>query len=88
MLVLAPHLGGVDDEVGSVGVASLSLVDPVESGDVAPLVLHEREVDVEDAAIAGVQAGKTLMHHHTAQWSRCQLGCSCSQNFPCILGSC
>ena len=24
----------------------------------------------------------------TAQWSRCQLGCSCSQNFPCKLGSC
>ena len=23
-----------------------------------------------------------------AQWSRCQLGCSCGQNFPCILGSC
>ena len=25
---------------------------------------------------------------HTAQWSRCQLRCSCSQNFPCKLGSC
>ena len=24
----------------------------------------------------------------SAQWSRCQLGCSCSQNFPCKLGSC
>ena len=23
-----------------------------------------------------------------AQCSRCQLGCSCGQNFPCILGSC
>ena len=65
MLVLAPHLGGVDDEVGSVGVASLSLVDPVQPGDVAPLVLHEGEVDIKDAAIAGVQVGKALVHHHT-----------------------
>ena len=65
MLVLAPHLGGVDDEVGSVGVASLSLVDPVQPGDVAPLVLHEGEVDVKDAAIARVQVGKALVHHHT-----------------------
>ena len=46
-------------------MASLSLVDPEESGDVAPLVLHEREVDVKDAAIAGVQVGKALVHHHT-----------------------
>ena len=65
MLVLAPHLGGVDDEVGPVGVASLSLVDPVEPGDVAPLVLHEGEVDVKDAAKAGVQVGEALVHHHT-----------------------
>ena len=65
MLVLAPHLGGVDDEVDSVGVASLSLVDPVQPGDVAPLVLHEGEVDIRDAAIAGVQVGKALVHHHT-----------------------
>ena len=65
MPVLAPHLGGVDDEVGPVGVASLSLVDPVQPGDVAPLVLHEGEVDIKDAAIAGVQVGKALVHHHT-----------------------
>ena len=25
---------------------------------------------------------------YNAQWSRCQLGCSCSQNIPCKLGSC
>ena len=24
----------------------------------------------------------------TAQWSSCQLGCFCNQNFPCISGSC
>ena len=28
-----------------------------------------------------------LIHHH-AQCSRCQLGCSCSQNFPCISRFC
>ena len=28
------------------------------------------------------------VRHCTAQWSRCQLGCSCSQNFPCKFGSC
>ena len=26
--------------------------------------------------------------HATAQCSRCQLGCSCGQNFPCISGNC
>ena len=51
-------------------MASLSLVDPEESGDVAPLVLHEREVDVKDAAIAGVHAGKTLVHNHTVLGNR------------------
>ena len=30
----------------------------------------------------------TVNMAYTAQWSRCQLGCSCSQNFPCKLGSC
>ena len=74
MLVLAPHLGGVDDEVGPVGVASLSLVDPVQPGDVAPLVLHEGEVDIKDAAIAGVQVGKALVHHHTVLGHRQQAG--------------
>ena len=63
MLVLAPHLGGVDDEVGPVGVDILTPVDPVQPGDA--LVLHEGEVDIRDAAIAGVQVGKALVHHHT-----------------------
>jgi len=31
---------------------------------------------------------RTLVRRDSAQWSRCQLGCSCSQNFPCKLGSC
>ena len=63
MLVLAPHLGGVDDEVGPVGVDILTPVDPVQPGDA--LVLHEGEVDIKDAAIAGVQVGEALVHHHT-----------------------
>ena len=56
-------LGGVDDEVGPVGVDILTPVDPVQPGDA--LVLHEGEVDIRDAAIAGVQVGKALVHHHT-----------------------
>ena len=33
--------------------------------DVAILVLHERELDVKDAAVARVQISKALVHHHT-----------------------
>ena len=59
------HLGGVDDEVSPEGVSCLGLVNAVEPRDVAILVLHERELDAKDAAIARVQIGKTLVHHHT-----------------------
>ena len=46
-------------------MSCLSLVHPVEPRDDAPLVLHEGELDVKDAAIAGVQVGEPLVHHHT-----------------------
>ena len=46
------HLGGVDDEVGSERVPGMGLVHAVEPRDVAILVLHERELDAKDAAIA------------------------------------
>ena len=59
------HLGGVDDEVSPEGVSCLGLVNAVEPRDVAILVLHERKLDAKDAAIARVQIGKTLVHHHT-----------------------
>ena len=58
------HLGGVDDEVGSERVPGMGLVHAVEPRDVAILVLHERELDAKDAAIARVKIGKTLVHHH------------------------
>ena len=45
----------------------------------------------EDAEQNNEQASPRVANpivQYSAQWSRCQLGCSCSQNFPCKLGSC
>ena len=45
----------------------------------------------EDAEQNNEQASPRVANpivQYSAQWSSCQLGCSCSQNFPCKLGSC
>ena len=56
----------VDDEVRPVGVSCLSLVHPVEPRDGAPLVLHEGELDVKDAARLASRSCNITMSWDTA----------------------